>query len=120
MAVSVRQKRFYDKYFWCSVCQKWIPKQKAIKLKNGYYCPYCKKKLRTRSWKFGSVLLNSLFLFGFFFVSILLFVYLFQNLLYCDSFLCVILNISYLIPAITFFIIIIVLMKNANRIHPVI
>lgn len=54
---------FYQKYYWCENCHKWIPKQDAIfKEKGGtngiteyykirkdhYRCPICQSKMRTR------------------------------------------------------------------------
>jgi len=42
--------RFYDHYYWCRTCQKWIPKEKAVQNENGkLLCPYCHKQVRTKA-----------------------------------------------------------------------
>ncbi|MCD6243405.1 hypothetical protein J7K06_06995 [Candidatus Bathyarchaeota archaeon] len=37
----------YDYFYWCTQCQKWIPKDKAERNKKGYpICPSCHKRVR--------------------------------------------------------------------------
>ena len=42
--------RWYDWYYWCTICHKWIPKDSVVYAKNGTpLCPYCHKAVRQRS-----------------------------------------------------------------------
>ena len=88
MKVTTRAKyRLYDKYYFCSCCRRWIPKDQA-ELSKGKIkrpiCPYCHQNLRTKRKSGFSLPLIFMLGFIFFFFILIQFTFM-ENIYYCLS-----------------------------------